>query len=112
MPQTTHDAVDTRNAEGELTTEERYDLLGDERRRHALAVLAERSAPIDLESLAEAVADRETAVARPSADEIERVAVSLHHVHLPRAADLGVLDYDAGGNRVEHVETIPAALSD
>ncbi|WP_459193122.1 DUF7344 domain-containing protein [Halosimplex sp. J119] len=111
MPRTTHDAVDEGSLEGGLTTEERFDLLADERRRRALAALAERSAPIDLEPLAEAVADRETDGTAPSADEIERVAVSLHHVHLPRAADLGVLEYDAEETRVEHVETIPTGLS-
>lgn len=111
MPQTTQDAVDDGSTGSELTANERYDLLADERRRLALAALAERSTPVDLEDLAEAVAGGETGGATPSADEVERAAISLHHVHLPRAAELGVIDYDADATRVERVGPVPS-LSD
>lgn len=111
MSQTTHDAVDERSTESKLTATERCDLLADERRRLALAALAERSAPVALESLAADVAAREANGASPSPDEIDRMAVSLHHVHLPRAADLDVIDYDADANRVEDVGTVPTVPS-
>lgn len=87
----------------DLSADERYDLLAAERRRLVVDALAERSAPVALDDLAEAVAERE-------ADEsaAQRVAVSLHHVHLPLMADLGILDYDTGANRVDRVGDLSA----
>ncbi|WP_415378963.1 hypothetical protein [Halosimplex sp. TS25] len=106
MSQTTHD-VDGGEIEGKLTAEARYDLLADGRRRLALAELAERAAPVALGDLAEAVAAREEDDASPPVGAVERVAVSLHHVHLPRVEDHGVIDYDPAANRVERVGTVP-----
>ncbi|WP_436925993.1 DUF7344 domain-containing protein [Halosimplex amylolyticum] len=111
MSQTTHEPVDDRSTDAGLNTEARYDLLADGRRRLALAELAERSAPVALEDLATAVAARETEAPSPSVDVVERVAVSLHHAHLPRAADLGVVDYDPETKQIERVGTVPTTPS-
>ncbi|MFC7141450.1 hypothetical protein ACFQMA_16625 [Halosimplex aquaticum] len=102
--------TDDGNGDRELTDDECYDLLADERRRLALAELAERSAPIALDDLAAAVAAREVDGATPSATDTQRAAVSLHHAHLPRMADLGVIDYDAQTNRIERVGDVPTSL--
>lgn len=64
-----------------------FALLRDRRRRAALHVLAARTAPVALADLAAAVAAREAADA-------DAVAEALHHVHLPKLADAGVVDYD------------------
>jgi hypothetical protein len=102
MSQTTSQTTDDDRTVIDLTEEERYDLLAAERRRAVLAVLAERGAPTTLDELAAAVATREDGETGAT----DRLAVSLHHVHLPRMDDLGVLDYDPADNRVETVRTL------
>lgn len=61
------------------------DALAHQRRRHALYELRDADGAMAVESLADAVAD----------DAGEQVVVSLHHQHLPRLADVGLVDYDA-----------------
>lgn len=86
-------------AEG-LTDSESYRLLSADRRRTTLEVVAELSDPVELETLAQAVAARETDAGATSADHVERVAVALHHVHLPTMAELDVVDYDPDASRI------------
>jgi len=104
MSHTTPQMTDDGRTIIDLDADERYDLLAAERRRAVLAVLDERGAPVALDDLTEAVAARESDETRGEAR--GRLAISLHHVHLPRMADLGVLDYDAGANRVETVRVL------
>lgn len=73
-----------------------WELLADSRRRIAVSVLAERESPVALVDLARDVAAREneTDPRDVPADRVESVAVSLHHRHLPKLADHGVVTYD------------------
>jgi len=72
-----------------------YDVLADERRRAALSALAERDGPFGLTELARAVVDRtEDETAAPSPDSLDRMRISLHHKHLPKIADAGLIAYD------------------
>jgi hypothetical protein len=80
----------------ELSEDDRYRLLASAHRRAALAALAERTAPVDLEDLAREVA----AFVRDDDAGIDEVALRLHHVHLPKMVELGVLDYDPETSRV------------
>lgn len=77
---------------------ERCELLASARRRAVLRYLAGR--PGDLVSVAD-LADR-LASGEPTASRRE-VATSLHHVHLPKLADAGVIRYDPERWRVEYV---------
>lgn len=65
--------------------------LGDERRWHVLGVLATGERPLRMESLAEAVADLD-----PSSPPGE-VALSLHHVDVPKLAANGLVDVESDG---------------
>jgi len=106
MSQSSNDRADEQGDTIELTTDERHCLLADSRRRNVLDVLADRATPVDFTDLARAVADREfDGGADP--DQVERVAVSLHHVHLPKMADCGVVEYDPSTNRVERYRPMP-----
>ena len=89
----------------ELTVQEHHRLLAAERRRLALDILADETAIVDLEDLAAEIAAREVG---PDADgeAVERVALSLHHVHLPHMADVGVLDYDPRTKIVEPADRL------
>ena len=83
-----------------LTDVDRHRLLASERRRHTLDVLETESGPVELYELAQAVAGRERVTTSPKAA-IERIALSLHHNHLPKLDDFGVVDYDPKRNLVE-----------
>jgi hypothetical protein len=83
-----------------LTEDEYHGLLSAERRREALEVLSESTPPAELEDLAAAVAARETDERATDEAAVERVAVALHHAHLPMMDALGVVDYDPGSRRV------------
>jgi hypothetical protein len=86
-----------------LTTDQAFDLLGDGTRRRALAALQETDGAMSLDRLAEATACRAEGVTpgEVSADRWERTAASLHHCHLPKLADAGIVEYDLAENQVE-----------
>lgn len=73
-------------------------LVANERRARILKILADVERPLSLGALAERVASAEVGAERPSADRIESVEVTLHHIHVPRLEDAGVVDVD--GDRV------------
>lgn len=77
-----------------LTQSEYHRLLTAARRRHALAVLLDRSAPVDLADLAATVAEREDGMVPEDEGDVERVRTTLHHVHLPMLDDHDLLTYD------------------
>lgn len=84
----------------ELTESERHRLLSDDRRRVALEVLPTRTTPIELEELARAIATREVDAEEPESEYVDRVAITLHHSHLPKMAHLDVIDYDPESKRI------------
>ena len=87
--------------ENEPSVDELFDVLGDERRRRVLAVLAERQSPIDAKQLAFAVATRgndDTVTLSESV--VEDVHVTLHHVHLPKLDEAGLVDFDRDDHTV------------
>ncbi|WP_435062667.1 DUF7344 domain-containing protein [Halobaculum sp. EA56] len=84
----------------ELHESDRHHLLESDRRRLVLAILGERTQPVELDTLAAAVAAAEEGVDRADGDAHDRVTVSLHHVHLPKLDDYGVIRYDRESNTV------------
>ena len=87
---------ESRSALGSPTQEVFYGVLADRRRRYVVESLGECQTPIAVADLAGEVATRERAAptAEISAEERERVSISLHHVHLPKLADWNVVEYD------------------
>lgn len=71
-----------------------FELLVAERRRYVLYALCRRDEPVSAADLADEVARDETA-------ETDTVAATLHHVHLPKLAEAGVVTYDAEAETVE-----------
>ena len=78
-----------------------FEVLAVRRRRIALSVLAEREPPINVDSLGQAVAERERSV--PNERATHHVRMSLHHAHLPKLADAGLIEYDWERGVVEGV---------
>lgn len=81
-----------------MTESERHRVLSSTRRRVTLDVLARRGDSVHLRDLAAAVAEREDGPASPDGGVVDRVAVSLHHVHLPKLSDHDLVDYDRETN--------------
>lgn len=88
------------NAKATLSETDLHRLLTSQRRRVLLAVLEDRSAPITLEELTSLVANREEGIDMAAADDLNEVEITLHHGHLPKLRDIGIIDYDPGENRV------------
>jgi hypothetical protein len=83
-----------------------FDVLDDPLRRRVLYELDPADGPVALADLAERVADVEggSAARPPSADGTtvaDRVAVRLHHVHLPKLDEYELVEYDRRDKTVE-----------
>ena len=85
----------------QLTDSEYFQLLSADRRRVVLEVLAEQTAPVELDALAAAVAAQETDEDTVSEEMVKQVSLTLHHIHLPKMADFGVVEYDSSACRVK-----------
>jgi hypothetical protein len=82
-----------------LSTSERHELLATEARRDVLERLNDCQLPIDLDDLACAV----EAASQPDDaghENTDATKIKLHHVHLPKMAEMDVIDYDAEANKV------------
>lgn len=86
-----------------LTRDERHRLLAANRRRILVDVISEAST-FELRELATDVAKREGGVNPEDGSVVEKIAISLHHTHLPIMAEAGVLSYDS---EREQVTTYP-----
>lgn len=94
-----------------VTTETLLELLADPQRRTVLRHLRE-TGECDVAELIEAIATDggTTASHRPSHETVS--AVELHHSHLPRLADAGIVEYDrtAGVVRYRGTDRLEALL--
>lgn len=71
-----------------------YRLLADERRRQILSFLTDRvGEPVLVDRLVDEVAENERPDPGP-ANHRDRVAIDLHHVHIPKLADTDVVEHD------------------
>jgi len=102
MPESFNGLRDGRSPLAELTDKQRHDLLASTRRRLVIDILRDGSAPINLTELAaETVRREQDRMGAVEQEQIDRIAVELHHSHLPKMDDMGVLVYDSDASRVE-----------
>jgi len=75
-------------------------LLADPTRRAVLQRLEETGEELELRELSELVFLRESGriLTDEFEGELERISIGLHHEHLPRLADAGLIEYDPGEN--------------
>ena len=92
--------------EAETASDEVFNAVADERRRHVLAVISGESAPIDLPTLAERAADRLGST--DSKAVFDRLRIPLHHRHLPKMASAGLAEHDAENRTVGATRTTGA----
>lgn len=84
------DLTERRNHRG-IEAGRLFDLLSNDVRRYALHYLAKRKDPTSLGELADIVERMEGS---HSAARYEHLYASLHHAHLPRLVEAGVVTYD------------------
>lgn len=91
------------DAEGAL--DELYSALANERRREVLSVLIREPTPMDVKTLARQLTVQEACDNSKMVTEesIREVHVTLHHNHLPKLADLNLIEYDTDEETVEEV---------
>lgn len=79
-----------------IVTDRMFQALGDERRRKVLQYLQTHGdAPIPLQTLAENLS-------QPAGDasDVKTLTIELHHHHLPKLDEAGLLDYDVEARTV------------
>lgn len=81
-------------------------VLADSQRRRLLRHLDACGSTATMDDLAEEIAAREaeTARAEVSTEERRRVTVKLHHVHVPKLRDGGIVEYDEKNGTVALTE--------
>lgn len=100
MSSTTTKFANVQPRVADLTETEQHGLLSAERRRLVLTILTEQTTPIELANLAAEIAAREESSDATSEETLHRIQVTLHHTHLPKMDDLGVIDYNANSRRI------------
>ncbi|WP_226005549.1 DUF7344 domain-containing protein [Natrinema salinisoli] len=81
---------------------ETFDLLTHPYRRYALYYLTRESETVSIDTLAAAIAtwDGDHTGTEPSTDSRD-VEAALHHAHIPKLADAGIVLFDVNGGTIE-----------
>ncbi|MCO8244951.1 MULTISPECIES: hypothetical protein [unclassified Haladaptatus] len=93
--------IDEKSSTDELTASDLHSLLAVERRRLILDILTEGVTTVELKELVVEVVEREDGIDTTDEDVIDRVTIGLHHNHLPRLDDAGLVDYDPDSHTVD-----------
>lgn len=80
-----------------------FGILGNERRRYALAYLSRQAGSVTMSDLSERIAAWECGKQpkQISSKERKRVYVSLYQCHLPKMADASAISYDKDRGKIE-----------
>lgn len=93
------------------TIDDTFSILRHPVRRHVLAVVDDRHRGLSLDALAAALLDHVRGVSVASAEETATaMRTELRHVHLPRLADSGYVEYDRDADRVRAGPQLSTAL--
>lgn len=100
-------------SDGTAEFETALDLYRDRYRRVVLAVLGDEQRPLTLNDLTKTVIKHacDGSVTDVSDGTAERVRVSLYHVHLPKLAEAGLVEYDPEQKLVEPTERLDQVQS-
>ena len=93
--------IDEKSSTDELTASDLHSLLAVERRRLILGILTEGITTVKLKELVMEVVEREDGIDTTDEDVIDRVTIGLHHNHLPRLDDAGLVDYDPDSHTID-----------
>ncbi|RLM88460.1 helix-turn-helix transcriptional regulator [Haloarcula sp. Atlit-7R] len=96
------------------TLNELFEILSHEYRRRILLAVAQQNPQDEADITSEAVAEEHG----DDGDALEHVKTGLHHVHLPKLADAGFIDWDRDsgtitrGPRFEEIEPLLKLMHD
>ncbi len=96
--------VNGRSASEELSLDEIFELLKNERRREVIRYLLEDvDGHATLSELAEHIAalENEIAINQLSSDQRKRVYIGLYQCHLPKMDEMGTIDFDKNRGTIE-----------
>ena len=105
MKTTTPETASRSTAPAAPTPTTLFELLANDRRRYVLHYLSQMIGAVSLDDLIEQVARWED---DPTRDRRERILTDLHHTHLPKLTDAGVVRYDLEQETVELLATANA----
>lgn len=86
---------------GDIPLEVAFDALAHHRRRLAIAVLQRHEPPVSLEGLARQM---QVQLDMPGSTRVEELKIELHHQHLPKLMEPGILEYDPARRSVTRVD--------
>lgn len=98
------DIIDSQIAAAQ-SPEEVFTLLSNRRRRDAVDVLSNQETAVTLRKLVDSIAARETGTDDVPEEAADAVATALHHVHLPKLDQAGVVSYHPTAGTVEYHES-------
>ena len=92
----------------ELTPDQAYHLLQNERRRAVLRYLRDVEGTVEMRDVAEQVAawENDTTVQAISSNERQRVYIPLYQSHLPKLDEEGIINYDQSRGTVTKTELV------
>lgn len=78
-----------------VATDALFDILSESRRRFVLACLHEYATPIPLADVGDELAtwEHEAPLTEVPEDDVAAIYMSLYHVHVPKMADAGLVEY-------------------
>ncbi|MFB6073371.1 MAG: hypothetical protein ABEJ88_10455 [Halobacterium sp.] len=94
MSNAAHDRSSAGEHGPDLGETEIHDVLRNDRRRMVLEQLGDAGDAVDARELSETIAARESGSDPPPRNVRQSVYISLQQTHLPKLADLDVVDYD------------------
>ena len=79
----------------DVDTDDLLDVLSDARRRFVVACLTEYETPLTLPDVADelAVWEHDARITDVPAEDVAAIHADLYHVHVPKMADAGVVEY-------------------
>lgn len=78
----------------DVAVDDVFELLSDERRRLVLEHLLRRPSPVSVPEVVDHLVTAELNGHDQAEELSSRIAVSLHHIHLPKLAAADLIDYD------------------
>ncbi len=87
----------------EISKDDLFHVLQNERRRRVLAYIIHNDGPFEMRTIAEQVAawEHDTTVRQLMSDERQRVYIALYQSHLPKLDDIGLIEYNQSRGAVE-----------
>lgn len=92
--------------EGAVSTDDLFDVLSNARRRFVIACLATHSKPLAVADIATELTcwECKTPSDQIPEEHVQSRYVALYHVHVPKMADVGILEYNQERNTIALVD--------